>query len=215
MLFRSRAFLGRVVRWALAQGITQFLDLGSGVPTVGNVHEIAHDVDPDARVAYVDFEPVAVTHAREIVGHLGTVSVTAADLRDPASVLSAPGVVDLLDLDRPVALLSVAVLHFIHDEDLADVLARYRAALAPGSVQALSHASLDQDDPVVADRMRGTVAGYRGSATEVVARSRAEIHALLGGLELVEPGMVDLVHWPVRRPQEEAVGGYAAVARIP
>lgn len=211
----NRAYLGRVVRWCLERGIAQFLDLGSGVPTVGNVHEIAHALDPSARVAYVDFEPVAVMHARDIVATIPTASVTAADLRDPEAVLAAPGVAELLDLSRPVALLSVAVLHFIPDDDLADVLARYRAALAPGSVHALSHGSADHDDPAVAERMRATGQGYRGSATEVTLRDRPVIHRLLGELELAAPGMVDVVDWPADRPDAVPTGAYGAVALVP
>src|SRR6202012_1061469 len=106
----TRADLGRVVRWCRAAGIDQFLDLGSGVPTVGNVHEIAHQTHPGARVAYVDFEPVAVAHAQALLAQDpggATVTIPRADLRDPASVLAAPGVADLLDLARPVALLAI------------------------------------------------------------------------------------------------------------
>lgn len=210
----NRAYLGRVVRWCVERGVDQFLDLGSGVPTVGNVHEIAHALDPSVRVAYVDFEPVAVMHARDIVAPLSTATITAADLRAPETVLAAPGVADLLDLSRPVALLSVAVLQFIPDDDLADVLARYRAALAPGSVHALSHGSADQDDPAVGERMRAAGEGYRGSATETTLRDRAEIHRLLGGSALAEPGMVDVVHWPTAHPDVEPTGAYAAVALV-
>ena len=211
----NRAYLGRVVAWCVDQGIEQFLDLGSGVPTVGNVHEIAHRTAPQARVAYVDFEPVAVAHAHEIVRDLETVTITRADLRDPDSVLTAPGVAELLDWSRPVALLSVAVLHFIADPRLSEILARYRAALAPGSVQALSHGSADLDDAEVAERIRRAAEGYRGSATEAHLRSRAEIHGLLGDLELVGPGLVDIVHWPRPEANQALTGAYAAVARMP
>jgi hypothetical protein len=174
----NRAYLGRVVRWCLEQGVNQFLDLGSGVPTVGNVHEIAHQVDRTARIAYVDFEPVAVAHACEILTEVATVSLTHADIREPRTVLEAPGVVDLLDFTRPVAVLAVAVLHFI-PEDIADILAAYQAPLAAGSVVALSHASDDQDDPVVAAAIQAASRGYRGSATEITLRRRAY---LLAGL---------------------------------
>lgn len=133
----NRAFMGRVVRWCLAErGIDQFLDLGSGVPTVGNVHEVAHEHDPHARVAYVDFEPVAVAHASTIIADAGlaNVTVTRADAREPEAVLGAPGVAGLLDFDRPVALLAVALFSFIAG-DAAGLLARYRAALSgPGLV---------------------------------------------------------------------------------
>lgn len=211
----NRTYLRRAVDWCLDQGITQFLDLGSGVPTVGNVHEVAHLRRPEARVAYVDFEPVAVAHATELVADLDTVTVTRADLRDPERVLDAPGVRDLLDLTRPVALLSIAVLHFVADPRLPDIMSRYRAALAPGSVQAISHGSTDHDDPELAASMRATQDGYRGSAAEVVLRDRDQIHELLGRHDLVDPGLVDIAHWPALDPDVLPTGAYAAVARLP
>jgi S-adenosyl methyltransferase len=210
----NRDFLGRVVRWCLAQGVDQFLDLGSGVPTVGNVHEIALAQRPGARVAYVDFEPVAVHHARGITAGLEGVSVTQGDLRQPELVLGDPGVASLLDFDRPVAILAVAVLHFI-DDDLPAIFGRYREALGPGSILALNHGSSDQDDPELAERTRATERGYRGSATPVVLRDRTQIRALLDGFELVPPGLVDLVHWPVPNPDAEPIGAYGAVGRVP
>jgi SAM-dependent methyltransferase len=211
----NRDYLRRAVVWCLAHGITQFLDLGSGVPTAGNVHEIALAHDPTARVAYVDFEPVAVAHAREMIEGLPGVSVTRADMRDPRGVLGAPGVAGLLDLTRPVAMLTVAVLHFVPDPRLPAVLARYRDALAPGSAHVMSHGSADHDDPELAARTRAIQDGYRGSATEVVLRTRAEVHELLGGHDLVAPGMVDIVDWPAADPGARPTGGYAAIATLP
>jgi SAM-dependent methyltransferase len=209
----NRAFLRRAVEWCLAQGITQFLDLGSGVPTVGNVHEIALAQRADARVAYVDFEPVAVAHAREVIGGTEGVEVTRADMRDAEHVLAAPGVGGLLDLTRPVALLTVAVLHFVPDPELPAILGRYRAALAPGSAHVMTHGSADHDDPELAARTRAIQDGYRGSATEVVLRTRDQIHELLGGGALVAPGMVDIVDWPTPSG-ERPTGGYAAIATL-
>jgi hypothetical protein len=210
----NRDFLRRAVAWCLDRGIHQFLDLGSGVPTVGNVHEIALAHRPDARVAYVDFEPVAVAHAHEVVDGLESVSVTRADMRDPDAVLGAPGVRDLLDPALPTALLTVAVLHFVPDPTLPAILARYRAALAPGSAHVMTHGSADHDDPELAARTRAIQDGYRGSATEVVLRSRPEIHELLGGNALAEPGMVDIVDWPAPDPEARPTGGYAAIALL-
>jgi hypothetical protein len=210
----NRDFLGRVVRWCLAQGVDQFVDLGSGVPTVGNVHEIALAQQPGARVAYVDFEPVAVHHAREITAGLEGVSVTQGDLRQPEEVLRDPGVAGLLDFDRPVAILAVAVLHFI-DDDLPAIFGRYRDALGPGSILALNHGSSDHDDPELAESVRAIERGYRGSATPVVLRDRTRIRDLLDGFELVPPGLVDSAHWPAPNPGVEPVGAYAAVGRAP
>ncbi len=208
----NRAFLGRVVRWCLAQGVTQFLDLGSGVPTVGNVHEIAHAIDPDARVAYVDVEPVAVAHATEILADIPTASVTRANVRDPETVLASPGVAGLLDFDQPVALLAVAVLPFIAG-DAAELLARYRAPLAPGSVVARSHLSDDITDPTVAQAMRALRDAYATAATPLHLRDREQLLDALAGLELAEPGLVDIVDWP--EPQQiEPSWAYGAVARV-
>ena len=209
----NRAFLGRVVRRCVEQGVDQFLDLGSGVPTVGNVHEIALRLDPGARVAYVDFEPVAVHHARDITAAFDTVTVTRADLRRPEEVLQAPGVADLLDLARPVAVLAVAVLHFV-DDDLPAIFRRYREVLSPGSVLAVNHGSADHDDPVLAESVRTIERGYRGSATPVVLRDRAQIRELFTGYELMPPGLVDPVHWPTPDPAAEPVGAYAGVGRL-
>ncbi|GLZ56328.1 SAM-dependent methyltransferase [Actinomycetospora sp. NBRC 106378] len=209
----NRDFLGRVVTWCLGQGIRQFLDLGSGVPTVGNVHEIAQRHDPAARVAYVDVEPVAAAHARQILAEVEGATATRADLRDVDAVLTAASA--LLDLGEPVAVLAVAVLHFVPDdpEPVADVLARYRARLAPGSVLALSHSSADQDDPELAARVRAGIDAYRGTASEPTRRDRTAVRALLGDLELVPPGVVDVVHWPTPHPTAAATGLYAAVGR--
>lgn len=135
--------------------------------------------------------------------------------RPPPTVLAAPGVADLLDLTRPVALLVVAVLHFVPDDNLAAVLADYRHALAPGSVQVISHGSDDQDDPDVAAAMRALREGYRGSANEVTLRSRAQLLDLLAGTDLVAPGLVDLAAWPTPDPGEPPTGGYAAIGRLP
>lgn len=206
----NRAFLGRVVEWCTAAGIDQFLDLGSGVPTVGNVHEIARRRLPTARVAYVDFEPVA--HAQHLLAGTEQVTITRADLRDPDSVLSAPGVAGLLDFSRPVALLAIAVLHFV-DGALAPMLAHYRSVMAPGSVLGISHASDDHDDPTVAAHARAVAATYTDSATPLTLRSRAEIRSLLAGLELVEPGLVDVRDWPHPHPEDPGAGGYGALAR--
>jgi hypothetical protein len=210
----NRAFLGRVVRWCLDQGIDQFLDLGSGVPTVGNVHEIALPLVPGARIAYVDFEPVAVHHAREITAGLAGVSVTQGDLRVPEDILGDPAISGLLDLGRPVAVLAIAVLHFV-DDDLGAIFERYRAALAPGSVLAINHGSADHDDPELAESVRVIQQGYRGSATPVVLRDRAQIREVLDGFELVGPGLVDPVHWPEPQSGVAPVGAWAAVARAP
>lgn len=200
----NRSYLARAVRYCLRAGIEQFLDLGSGVPTVGNVHEITEQHRPGARVAYVDFEPVAVRHSREIVREFPNVSVTEADLRDPTTVLTAPGVRDLLDFSAPVAVLAVAALHFVAEQDdPVRVLDGYRAVLAPGSALVISHGSTDFDDPEVAANVRILVDGFANSSTPAHPRSRARLRELLAGFELVDPGLVDITRW---RPAPDEAG---------
>ncbi|MDN5914079.1 MAG: SAM-dependent methyltransferase [Pseudonocardia sp.] len=210
----NRRFLARAVRWCLDHDVDQFLDLGSGVPTVGNVHEIAHGYAPGARIAYVDIEPVAVAAGRSLVSGSDLVTVTHGDLRQPDSVLGAPTVAGLLDLTRPVAVLAVAVLHFVPGDRTA-LLDGYRRALAPGSVLALSHGSDDVDDPELAARVRAGVEAYRGTASEAHLRTRAEIVDALGGEDrLVPPGLVELEDWPVPQSARPGTGMFGALSRL-
>ena len=216
----NRAFLRRAVRWAVGAGYDQFLDLGSGIPTMGNVHEVARAGDPAARVAYVDNDPVAVAHAAEMLADDPRATITRADLRDPDAVLAAPGVAGLLDLDRPVVLLLVAVLHFIsEDDDPAGFVGRYRDRLAPGSAVVVSHGSADHDDPVRAAPQRVLEQLYRHTAHPVVLRDRAALHAIAAGFTPVAPGIVDLVEWrpegsaPV--PEPTGAYGFCAVRDAP
>jgi O-methyltransferase involved in polyketide biosynthesis len=209
----NRGVLRRAVEYLAGAGIRQFLDLGSGIPTVGNVHEVAHRVAPDARVVYVDNDPVAVEHARAILADDPLTSVVRADLRDPDTVLAAAR--GRLDLDRPVAVLMLAVLHFVADEDdPAGLIARYRDASAPGSHLALSHATAGQQ----VDRAAGHRDLYRRTATPMTMRSREQVTALFAGYELVEPGVVYLPEWrpepgtPVE-PHPERFTGVAGVGR--
>lgn len=215
----NRAFLRRVVRYCVRRGVHQFLDLGSGIPTMGNVHEIAREIHPGVRVAYVDIEPVAVAHSEQVLDGLDGVSITAADLRDPRSVLAAPGVRSVLDLDRPVAVLMIAVLHFVSpSEDAAAVVEGYRSALAPGSLVAISHASTDLADPADRAAMAEGERLYRESTTPLHLRDRTELAALTSGLTLVEPGVVEMRAW---RPDPGEPGAYgvgealAVVGRVP
>jgi hypothetical protein len=188
----NRAFLRRAVRFCIASGVNQFLDLGSGIPTVGNVHEVARSVDPDARVVYVDIDPVAVTHSRTILGDDPRTSVLHADLRRPDLLLQRPEVTDLLDFSRPVAVMMVAVLHFVPDaDDPAAIIAGYRDAMAPGSFLVVSHAT-HEGQPQRADEHQQL---YQRTATPMSMRSRAELQALLDGFDVVDPGVVYLPLW--------------------
>ncbi|WP_327285875.1 MULTISPECIES: SAM-dependent methyltransferase [unclassified Streptomyces] len=191
----NRAFMRRAVRYAVAQGVTQFLDIGSGIPTFGNVHEIARAASPDARVVYVDHDPVAVAHSRAVLAGDDRTGIVAADLRKPQDILASPEVAQLLDLERPVALLLVAVLHFLEDaDDPYAAVAELRDALAPGSLLVLTHASYE-GIPLSPEVASGTVGVYRDIRNPLVMRSGEQITSFFDGFELVEPGVVSMPLW--------------------
>lgn len=209
----NRAFMRRAVRHCIAAGIDQFLDVGSGIPTAGNVHEVAQAEDPAARVVYVDVDPVAVAHARALLTDDPRTGVVHADFLDVNAVLDAPETRTVLDLDRPVALLVVALLHFVGDERRPEeALARYRDALAPGSHLVLSHASAD-DVPRPTD---DHVALYRRTATPMSMRSGADVLGFFAGFSLLDPGVVRIPLWrPDGAVADDAqrFPGYAGVGR--
>lgn len=189
----NRAFLGRAVRHLVASGVRQFLDLGSGVPTAGNVHEIAQELAEDTRVVYVDVEPVAVEHSRQILRGNPNAAVMLADLRRPDLVLVDPAVTNLLELSRPVALLMVAVLHFVPDSaEAAGTVRAYREALGPGSWVVVSHGT---DEILPRELTQRVGALYQQTSSPAVSRTRAELMALLDGYDLVDPGLVPVDQW--------------------
>ncbi|MFJ9906617.1 SAM-dependent methyltransferase [Streptomyces sp. NPDC101152] len=191
----NRAFLGRAVRFLVESGVRQFIDLGSGIPTQGNVHEVAQAASPGARVVYVDRDPVAVAHSASLLSGNPDADIVDADIRRPAEVLASPLLRKLIDFDQPVAVLTVAILHFITpEEDPAGIIAAFRDALPDGSWLALSHAT-NEDRP---DTAAAVGRLYRARATSpVTARSHDEILGLFTGFDLVDPG---LVHVPLWRP---------------
>jgi trans-aconitate methyltransferase len=211
----NRAFLRRAVRFLAEQGIRQFLDIGSGIPTVGNVHEVAQRAVPDARVVYVDTDPVAVTHSRAILAGDDRTAVIEADGREPEALLTDPALTGLLDLSEPVGLLMVALLHFVPDgTDPHGILARYAAALAPGSWLVVSHGTAD-NTPAVSQM----AAHYEHTATPLRPRNRDELTELLRDVDLVEPGVVFLPAWRPDHPDDvgddvEWPGAYGAVGRL-
>ena len=213
MMRANRAFLRRAVRFAVAQGVTQFLDIGSGIPTAGNSHEIARQADPTSRVVYVDVDPVAVTHSRAILAGDPQTVVVHADLRDPDRIVGDELIRQLIDFDRPVAVLLVAVLHFIADEDdPRAVISRLRETVAPGSLLLISHASQD-GQPALADSHQKL---YARTPTPMTMRSQAEIRTLFDGFDLVEPGLVPIQEWrpdPSAEPTKnsERMVGFAGV----
>ncbi|MFI9384777.1 SAM-dependent methyltransferase [Kutzneria sp. NPDC052558] len=213
----NRAFLRRAVRYLVEQGIDQFLDIGSGIPTAGNVHEIAQRANPDARVVYVDNEPVAVAHSELLLEGNPNAGVIEADLRDPDSILRHEKTRRLLDFRRPIGLLTVAVYHFIPDaDDPRTLAATYRDALPSGSYLALSHGTEDS----MGETIRQIMALYKNSQNPITTRTRSEMTALFEGFDLVEPGVVFAPQWRPdspedvgERPEESSV--YAAVGRKP
>ncbi|MFI5561615.1 SAM-dependent methyltransferase [Amycolatopsis japonica] len=188
----NRAFLRRAVRYMVDQGITQFLDLGSGIPTVGNVHEIAQDMDPGCKVVYVDHDKVAVAHSRLILDGNPNAAVVEADLCRPEDVLNSAATQGMLDFDRPIGLLMVAVFHFIPDSlRPAEIVARYRETLPSGSLVALSHLTADH----APEAMAAVTEAMKNSRDPMYFRPYAEVTALFDGLDLVEPGVVSAPLW--------------------
>ncbi|MFE3329135.1 SAM-dependent methyltransferase [Streptomyces sp. NPDC059176] len=213
----NRAFMRRAVHYAVSEGITQFLDIGSGIPTFGNVHEVAQKADPRARVVYVDHDPVAVAHSQAVLDGHDNAGIVRADLREPGDILESLEVDRLLDLDRPVALLLVAVLHFLEDaDDPLGAVAELREGLAPGSLLVLTHASYE-GIPVPQERASGAVGVYEEIRNPLVMRSREEIRRFFDGFTLVDPGLVAMPDWRPDTPAEQedpyAFSGYAGVGR--
>ena len=208
----NRAFLARAVRFLAGEaGIRQFLDVGSGIPTMGNVHAIAQLMTQDAKVLYVDNDPVAVLHSRAILAHNQSATAIHADLRQPREILEHRDLASLLDLSQPVALLLVAVLHFLPD-DPADPVAELRDALAPGSFVAVTHGTNDAQLTQVTNAHEL----YERNAAPFRLRSHAEILRFFNGLELVEPGLVRIPLWRPDSPADatqhpQRIAGYAGV----
>ena len=195
----NRAFLGRAVRHVAAAGIRQFLDIGSGIPTEGNVHEVAQQAAPGSRVVYVDIDPVAIAHSKAILAGNPDATIVDADLREPEKILAHEDVRRLIDFSQPTALLLMVVLHFLSDaDDPWQVVATLRDALAPGSYLVLGHGTGDGSPATVgaAKEMYN-----RSVATQVQLRTHAEILRFFDGFELVEPG---LVYVPLWRPDSPA-----------
>jgi SAM-dependent methyltransferase len=215
---QNRLFMRRLARYLAAEeGIDQFLDIGTGIPTSPNLHEIVQQVNPAARVVYLDNDPIVLAHAhaRLTSASPGKVTYIHADLRDTQAVLEAPDLTATLDLGRPVALSILSTLHFIPDEDAYRLVREYVRALSPGSFLALSMATADFS-PQTDGKARSVL-----SANSMPARSRtkAEVTSFFDGLELIEPGVVPVHRW---RPDPSAAGArdtdvtlYCGLARKP
>jgi S-adenosyl methyltransferase len=214
----NRAFLGRAVRYLVAEaGISQFLDIGTGIPTAGNTHEVAQAAAPQARIVYVDNDPIVMAHARALMtSHpAGATAFMQADLRDPGRILADPELRATLDLGKPVALMLVAVLHFLTEADHPrEIVAELLAALPSGSYLTISNITADFDP---ASAAVAQAAGQRAGVT-YVPRSHDELAAFFTGLDLVDPGVVPLLAWrPDDGPADDprAVPSYVAMGRKP
>jgi hypothetical protein len=216
----NRWFMRRAARFLAAEvGISQFLDVGTGIPTSPNLHEIAQEVNPAARVVYVDNDPIVLAHAhaRLTSSPQGKVSYIHADMRDAEAILAAPETTATLDLSQPVALLILSTWHLITDAaEARELLHRYVAALAPGSFLAMSVATSDGYSRAAGEEQQAALSAH---GIPVLQRTRAEAAALFDGLELIEPGVVLVHQWRpdpgVRESEVSGIGLYCGVARTP
>ena len=213
----NRAFMRRAVRHLAAEaGIRQFLDIGTGLPTANNVHDVAQGIAPESRIVYVDNDPLVLTHARALLNSApeGKTAYIDADVRDPETILADPAVRETLDLTQPVALLLVAILHFVEDhEDPWAIVNRLFSAMPPGSYLVLSHATFDPLDPETIAAMNAVNEPIKPRFSP---RTLAEVSRFFEGLEVLEPGIVSVSDWrpePGPRPTPAEATGYGAVAR--
>jgi SAM-dependent methyltransferase len=212
----GRAFLGRAVRFLAEAGIRQFLDIGCGIPTQGNVHEVAQQASPGARVAYVDIDPVVIAHSKALLAGNQNAAIINASLREPEKILAHQAIGGLIDFSQPVGLLLVAVLHFIADaEDPWQIVVTLRDALAPGSYLVLGHGTGD-GKPVVARAVEKLY--NRSVSTDLHIRSRAEILRFFDGFDLADPGLVYIPQWRPDSPADvpgdpSSFGNLVGVAR--
>ena len=217
----NRKFLRRAVSMLAGQaGVRQFLDIGAGLPTSPNVHEVAQDIAPDSRVVYVDNDPMVLAHARALLtsSDEGVTAYVDADLREPDTILKNDDLLSTIDRSRPVALMLVAIMHFITDDmNPYGVVREYVDAMPPGSFLVMSNGTLDFMAPVDAANLR---AAFKRSGEPAAPRTKAEFARFFDGLDLLEPGIVSVADWrpeddPGKRAKPADAAVYAAVARIP
>ncbi|HEY0932813.1 MAG TPA: SAM-dependent methyltransferase [Trebonia sp.] len=215
----NRAVMRRMTAYLAGKaGIRQFLDIGTGLPTSPNMHEIAQRIAPDSRVVYVDNDPIVLAHARALLVSTakGACTYIDADARDPEGILADPALSGTIDLSRPVALMLFGIVHFLPDSDNPRaVVARFLEALPAGSYLAIQHPTADFYPPGV-----GSQSAYRGAGIPFQYRSKAEFARFLDGLELVEPGITPMSEWhpelePGPQPGPSEAGAYAALGRKP
>ena len=212
----NRSFLHRATRYVVERGVRQIIDIGTGIPTSPNTHEVAREVAPDVRVAYVDNDPIVSVYAGAKLTNDGNASFVLADLRDPESVLAHPDITGLIDFGQPVALFLVAILHFIEDgENPAGIVSALTGALPPGSYLVLSHATSDFHD---AERLRQVEQVYDNATATLTLRPKSKVLPYFEGFDLVEPGLVQPPFWRPTAPVPEdpvlrGLGFYCGVGR--
>jgi hypothetical protein len=202
MARENRAFLQRAVRFLVGEaGIRQVIDIGTGIPAAGNVHEVAQQIAPEVRVAYLDNDPIVHVHACALLTGDGNTSIVLADLREPAAILAHPSVRELIDFSQPVAVLLIAIVHFLtDDENPGRIIATLSDALVPGSYLALSHGTGDFHAEAAVSQ---ATAIYERATAPLVLRSHAQIIRFFTGFDLVEPGLVQVPLW---RPDGQPPG---------
>ncbi|GAA2283384.1 SAM-dependent methyltransferase [Actinomadura luteofluorescens] len=213
----NRGLLSRAVTMMADRGIRQFLDIGSGLPTQENVHQVAQRAAPGSTVIYVDNDPIVLTHARALLADNPLTTVIQADLREPESILDDPEVKARIDFGRPVGLLLLAILHFIPDEARpAEIVARLRAPLAPGSCLAITHGHRGEVTTQVEEQVRGAYG--RTGAGDIIPRGIDEVMTFFEGTELVGPGLVQVADWRAdaepSQPDMSRPGFLAGVGRV-
>jgi hypothetical protein len=220
MAMENRRFLRRATTFLTDVGIRQFLDIGTGLPTANNTHEVAQAHAPESRVVYVDNDPMVLAHARALLTSRpeGRTAYIEADLREPEKILADPVLRGMLDFTQPIALMLIAVLHFIRDHaDAVRVVRTLLDALPSGSYVVVSHSTVDFTDPATKAGYEGLIASGR---VDVFPRTAGELGEIFAGLDVVEPGFVAISQWraeaePEPRPSPAEVSVYGAVAQVP
>jgi O-methyltransferase involved in polyketide biosynthesis len=210
----NKAFLARAVRHVARQGVSQFVDIGAGLPASPNVHEIAREEQPDARLVYLDRDPVVLTHARALLAVDDNIAVVAGDIRDPARALADPALARLVDAGEPVCVILGSVLHFLAADEADEAVAVFRRWMAPGSYLVISAGTSTGTDP---ELLRQLQAAY-GDTAPVTGRTAEEITAWFDGLSLARPGVVDVWAWrpdSIQRPAQSRARILAGVGRKP
>jgi hypothetical protein len=210
----NRNFMVRAVQFMARSGIRQFIDLGTGLPTEPNVHQVARAIRPDASVAYVDNDPIVIAHSRALLSRQPGIVTARHDIREPSAVFDDPAIREVIDFNEPVGLLLVAVLHFVRVAVAPEILARYRQALTAGSMVGISAICLDPSGERATSGLDESDAIGEQLSARMVLRTTTEIEGLFDGLDVVEPGVVDVTSWRADNPHPNFLFGLAGVGRV-